>query len=80
MVHATSSSWEGFRLLPHRVAPLTTSVRCLWLLPTLALRRAALAERGDIHAITGRTSDPQRALEHLLTRDRTLRIIQNAVR
>jgi hypothetical protein len=60
---------EGFRLLPRLVAPLTTPAQCLWLLPTPASRRAALAARGDLWAIAGRTSDPQQALDNLLTRD-----------
>lgn len=55
---------EGFRLLPDRVAPLTTRARCLWLLPTPSMRRAAFAERTGIQAIMARTSDSQRTLAH----------------
>lgn len=62
---------EGFRLLPHLVAPLLTRpVRAVWLLPTPAFRRAAFASRGSLWEIAGRTSDPDRALRNLLDRDR----------
>lgn len=62
---------EGFRLLPHLVAPLlTTPERAAWLLPTPGFRRTALANRGDTWAIVGKTSDPERALRNLLERDR----------
>lgn len=61
---------EGFRLLPHLVAPLLPDVRkAVWLLPTPAFRRAALESRGTTWDIAGRTSDPVRALERLLARD-----------
>ena len=61
---------EGFRLLPHLVAPLLTDVRhAVWLLPTPAFRRAAIESRGTTWDIAGRTSDPPRALENLLARD-----------
>jgi hypothetical protein len=62
---------EGFRLLPHLVAPLLTRpARAVWLLPTPAFRRAAFASRGSLWEIAGRTSDPDRALRNLLDRDR----------
>jgi hypothetical protein len=62
---------EGFRLLPHLVAPLLTSpAQAVWLLPTPGFRRAAFAGRGSLWAIAGRTSDPDRALRNLLDRDR----------
>jgi hypothetical protein len=61
---------EGFRLLPHLVQPLAASGRAVWLLPTPAFRRAALQSRGSLWQIAGRTSDPQRALDNLLERDR----------
>ncbi|WP_337060639.1 hypothetical protein [Kineococcus sp. G2] len=62
---------EGFRLLPHLVAPLLTGPeRAVWLLPTPRFRRAALEARGDLWAIAGRTGDPPRALANLLERDR----------
>ncbi len=62
---------EGFRLLPHLVRPLLADARrAVWLLPTPGFRRAALESRGGLWQIAGRTSDPQRALENLLERDR----------
>jgi len=62
---------EGFRLLPHLVAPLLSSrAQAVWLLPTPEFRRAAFASRGDTWTIAGRTSDPDRALRNLLERDR----------
>lgn len=61
---------EGFRLLPHLVQPvLTDPRRAVWLLPTSEFRRAALASRGSLWNIAGRTSDPERALANLLERD-----------
>jgi 2-phosphoglycerate kinase len=61
---------EGFRLLPHLVAPLLTDVRkAVWLLPTPAFRRAAIESRGTTWDIASRTSDPARALDNLLARD-----------
>jgi hypothetical protein len=62
---------EGFRLLPHLVKPLLHAAdRGVWLLPTPDFRRDALRSRGSLWAIAGRTSDPHRALENLLERDR----------
>ncbi|AGL17624.1 AAA family ATPase [Actinoplanes sp. N902-109] len=62
---------EGFRLLPHLVAPLLgPDSRAVWLLPTPEFRAAALASRGDTWTIAGRTSDPPRALHNLAVRDR----------
>jgi 2-phosphoglycerate kinase len=62
---------EGFRLLPRLVAPLLTArEQAVWLLPTPAFRRAALDSRGGTWAIAGKTSDPDRALDNLLERDR----------
>lgn len=61
---------EGFRLLPHLVAPLlTVTEQAVWLLPTPGFRRTAFEHRGGTWAIAGRTSDPQRALRNLLERD-----------
>jgi hypothetical protein len=61
---------EGFRLLPALVAPLLADrTRAVWLLPTPDFRRAALESRGELWKIAGRTSDPDRALNNLLTRD-----------
>jgi Shikimate kinase len=62
---------EGFRLLPHLVAPhLDARSRAVWLLPTPEFRRAAIESRGSLWEISGRTRDPQRALRNLLDRDR----------
>jgi hypothetical protein len=61
---------EGFRLLPHLVQPLLAApCRAVWLLPTPGFRRAALARRGSLGTIAGKTSDPERALRNLLERD-----------
>lgn len=57
---------EGFRLLPHLVGP----ERSVWLLPTPAFRRQAFESRGSLWQIAVRTSDPERALNNLLERDR----------
>jgi len=62
---------EGFRLLPELVAPLLAEPRrAVWLLPTPEFRRAAFERRGGLWQIAGRTSDPERALNNLLERDR----------
>lgn len=62
---------EGFRLLPHLVAPyLSEPGQAVWLLPTPAFRRAAFADRGGLWTIASRTGDPRRALRNLLERDR----------
>ncbi|MBM2616154.1 hypothetical protein JIG36_11360 [Actinoplanes sp. LDG1-06] len=58
---------EGFRLLPALVPP---EARAVWLLPTPEFRRAAFDHRGSTWQIAARTSDPERALHHLLERDR----------
>lgn len=62
---------EGFRLLPSLVKPLITELsHAVWLLPTPEFRKAAFTSRGSLWRIAGRTSDPQRALDNLLARDR----------
>jgi 2-phosphoglycerate kinase len=62
---------EGFRLLPRLVQPyLTDTSHAVWLLPTPEFRRAAFENRGGLWKIAGRTSDPERALQNLLERDR----------
>jgi len=74
---------EGFRLLPHLVAPLLSDVpRAVWILPTPAFRRAAIESRGTTWDIASRTSDPARALENLLARDHlfTMRVGADARR
>ncbi|HXZ69158.1 MAG TPA: hypothetical protein VEH07_11245 [Alphaproteobacteria bacterium] len=61
---------EGFRLLPLLVRPLlATSKRAVWLLPTREFRRKANESRGTLWSIAGKTTDPPRALDNLLTRD-----------
>lgn len=60
---------EGFRLLPHLVAPLLSERgHGVWLLPSPAFRRAAFDKRG--WEISGKTRDPGRAARNLLERDR----------
>ncbi|MGH3568074.1 MAG: hypothetical protein ACRDRH_18995 [Pseudonocardia sp.] len=61
---------EGFRLLPHLVAPhLGERARGVWLLPTPEFRRAAIESRGTLWDIPNKTGDPERALKNLLERD-----------
>ena len=64
---------EGFRLLPDLVAPLAEPGSAVWLLPAPAFREAVFARRirdhGSTWAVVSRTSDPDRALAHLLARD-----------
>ena len=62
---------EGFRLLPRLVQPLLAGPgQAVWLCPTPGFRRAAFASRGSLQEIAGKTSDPERALQNLLERDR----------
>jgi hypothetical protein len=61
---------EGFRLLPGLVRPLAAAGRSVWLLPTPEFRRMALASRGSLWEIAGKTSNPNLALANLLERDR----------
>ena len=63
---------DGFRLLPHLVAPLLTSRNhAVWLLPTPDFRRAVVESRGGSSwSFLAKTSDPERALHKLLERDR----------
>ena len=61
---------EGYKLLPRLVFPLVSRVdQAVWLIPTPEWRRAALARRGSLWSIAGRTSDPETALANLLARD-----------
>jgi 2-phosphoglycerate kinase len=61
---------EGFRLLPRLVKPLLAAPsHAVWLLPAPDFRRAAFDTRGSLWHIAGKTTDPQRALQNLLTRD-----------
>jgi 2-phosphoglycerate kinase len=63
---------EGFRLLPHLIAPLLSEPgQAVWLLPTPTFRQRVFeARRGTAADIPGRTGDPERALRNLLERDR----------
>ncbi|MEJ7803093.1 MAG: AAA family ATPase [Candidatus Limnocylindria bacterium] len=62
---------EGFRLLPRLVAPLLGRLdQAVWLVPSPQFRRAAFAARGFTWEIPGKTSEPERALQNLLERDR----------
>jgi 2-phosphoglycerate kinase len=63
---------EGFRLLPHLVKPLLpTADHAVWLLPSPGFREATMERRGGSKSgFLSRTSDPQRALDNLLERDR----------
>ena len=63
---------DGFRLLPHLVAPLLeTRNRAVWLLPTTDFRHAVVENRGgSAWSFLAKTSDPERALQNLLERDR----------
>lgn len=62
---------EGFRLLPGLVRPFLDVIdQGVWLLPTPDFRRAAFAKRTTLWDIAGQTSDPERALQNLLERDR----------
>jgi 2-phosphoglycerate kinase len=61
---------EGFRLLPHLVAPIAEPGHAVWLLPTPEFRRAAFEHRGSLWTIAGKTSNPERALRNVLERDR----------
>ncbi len=61
---------EGFRLLPHLVAPLLADPgHAVWLLPTPTFRAAAFDSRGTMWQIPNSTSDPHRAQRNLLERD-----------
>jgi hypothetical protein len=61
---------EGYKLLPRLVAPLLSQPnQAVWLIATPQFRRAALESRGSLWSIAGRTSDSERALSNLLTRD-----------
>jgi len=61
---------EGYKLLPRLVAPLLSRPdQAVWFIPTPEFRRAALASRGSMWDIAGRTGDPETALANLLARD-----------
>jgi 2-phosphoglycerate kinase len=70
MATATPLVVEGFRLLPHLVAPLLTESRqAVWLLPTPDFRAAAFDSRTVGWDIPSQTSDPERARQSLFERD-----------
>lgn len=74
---------EGFRLLPHLVAPLLADPsQAVWLLPTPEFREAAFDSRGTAWEIARKTSDPERAQRNLLERDRmfTERLVEETKR
>ena len=63
---------EGFRLLPHLVKPiLWASDHAVWLLPSPEFRQATIERRGGrTSGFLAKTSNPERALQNLLERDR----------
>ena len=63
---------EGFRILPHLVKPiLSTSDHAVWLLPSPEFRQATIERRGGWRSgFLAKTSNPERALQNLLERDR----------
>ncbi|HEY3454339.1 MAG TPA: hypothetical protein VGK64_07025 [Bryobacteraceae bacterium] len=63
---------EGFRILPHLVKPiLSTTDHAVWLLPSPEFRQATIERRGGwTSGFLAKTSNPERALQNLLERDR----------
>ncbi len=63
---------EGFRLLPHLVKPILSAANhAVWLLPSSEFREATIKRRGGrTSGFLAKTSDPERALQNLLERDR----------
>ena len=63
---------EGFRLLPRLVKPLlSVPAHAVWLLPTPVFRQAVIESRGgSASGFLAKTTDPERALNNLLERDR----------
>ena len=64
---------EGFRLLPYLVKPLlSASDHAVWLLPSPPEFREATIQRrgGCTSGFLSKTSNPERALQNLLERDR----------
>lgn len=61
---------DGFRPLPRLVKPLLASPRqAIWLIPTPEFRLKAFEARGTMWDIPNKTTQPERALQNLLTRD-----------
>jgi hypothetical protein len=63
---------EGFRVLPYLVKPiLSASDHAVWLLPSPEFRQATIERRGGwTSGFLAKTSNPERALQNLLERDR----------
>lgn len=63
---------EGFRVLPRLVQPiLEASNHAVWLLPSPEFREAVVERRGErTSGFLAKTSNPERALQNLLERDR----------
>jgi 2-phosphoglycerate kinase len=63
---------EGFRVLPHLVNPiLSDSHHAVWLLPSPEVREATMERRGGSRSgFLAKTSNPEKALQNLLERDR----------
>jgi hypothetical protein len=63
---------EGFRVLPSLVKPvLPAADHAVWLLPSPEFRQATIERRGgSTSGFLAKTSNPQRALQNLLERDR----------
>lgn len=63
---------EGLRVLPHLVKPiLPASNHAVWLLPSSGFREATIERRGgSTSGFLAKTSNPERALQNLLERDR----------
>jgi hypothetical protein len=63
---------EGFRVLPHLVKPvLSASNHAVWLLPSPEFRLDTIERRGGwTTGFLAKTSNPERALQNLLERDR----------
>ena len=63
---------EGFRVLPHLVKPILSVVdHAVWLLPAPEFRQATIERRGGrTSGFLAKTSNPKRALQNLLERDR----------
>ena len=63
---------EGFRLLPRLVEPLLAApAHAVWLLPSPEFRKAVVVSRGgSAWGFLAKTTDPERALQNLLERDR----------
>jgi len=61
---------EGFRLLPGLVKPYLHAINHgIWLIPSPQFRRSAFEDRGTLWDIPNKTSQPEKALQNLLTRD-----------